>query len=476
MDSGNLDGGAEPWIYQFNVSTPGTSETRNVSIGLYSTGTSADLAWSAAVLSGFANETSFQSAPPVSCDTGNCTWPRFTSLAICSSCVDVTPHVSSSLVSFTGPDFQNTVLASDWTLPATIYSLPHVSFVYHYNQTLNGDISAPFMALNATAYPWETISYQDYTTLISSFAFLRAPDSFIQNKTRWNESSPTANECALYYCVNEYELQLQTGSVQETITRSTVDRNPTSFSWQGYNRDEVRNLSEWNKTTWPALWRREGNPVQEDLQLRDSGKQFNISQTSIVSMIQYLLQWSVGQERYGVARSSIDDTYFTPTSTATNAIQTIELVTFDLNQSVMAADYPLIGCLWDSANYTETFAKVARDMSNYLRGSGGTVEEVQGDTLQWATHILIRWPYMTAPLVSLILGILYIVLTVWETSHLRLPAWKESAIPSLAYGLGEDQKTMLAEADRVGKMNKVAKNMMVRLTNDGGGDYRLISA
>jgi hypothetical protein len=115
-------------------------------------------------------------------------------------------------------------------------------------------------------------------------------------------------------------------------------------------------------------------------------------------------------------------------------------------------------------------------MSDYLRGSGGTVGEVQGDTLQWTTHIQIRWPYMTAPLVSLILGILYIVLTVWETSHLRLPTWKESAIPSLAYGLGEGQKTMLAEADRVGKMNKVAKNMMVRLTNDGGGDYRLISA
>jgi len=72
--------------------------------------------------------------------------------------------------------------------------------------------------------------------------------------------------------------------------------------------------------------------------------------------------------------------------------------------------------------------------------------------------------------------ILYVVLTVWETSHLRLPPWKESAIPSLAYGLGEDQKTMLAEADRVGKMNKVAQKMMVRLTNDGGGDYRLTSA
>jgi hypothetical protein len=470
MDNGNLeDIAVPPWIYQFNVSTPGTTETRNVSINLYSQAASADLAWSAAVLSGFANETSFQSAPPVSCDTGNCTWPRFTSLAICSSCVDVTPHVSISLGNITDPAFQ-------YTYPATMYSLPHVSFAYHYNQTLNGDISAPFMALNATAYPWETISYQDYTTLISSFAFLRAPDSFIQNKTRWNESSPTANECAFYYCVNEYEIQLQNRSVQETITRSTVDRNPASFSWEGLNGDAARNLSDWNKATWPALWRREGHTVQEDLQLRDSGKQFNISQASIVSMIQYLLQWSVGQERYGVARSSIDYQYFTPTSTATNAIQTIQSGTIEMYQSVMATEYPMVGCLWNSTNYTETFAKVARDMSDYLRGSGGTVEEVQGDTLQWTTHIQIRWPYMTAPLVSLILGILYIVLTVWETSHLRLPTWKESAIPTLAYGLGEDQKTMLAEADRVGKMNKVAQNMMVRLTNDGGGDYRLISA
>ena len=297
MDSGNLEYpslAVQAWLYQFNVSTPGTTETRNVSIALYSETTSADLAWSAAALSGFANETSFQSAPPVSCDTGNCTWPRFTSLAICSSCVDVTPHVSTSLVSLTDSVFLD-------TYPATMYSLPHVSFAYHYNYTI-GDASvdsAPLMALNATAYPWETISYQDYTTLISSFVFLRAPDSFIENKTRWNETPPTANECALYYCVNEYELQLQTGSVQETITRSTVDRNPASFSWERINGAAARNLSDWNKATWPALWRREGHPVQEDLQLRDSGKQFNISQASIVSMIQYLLQWSVGQERYG---------------------------------------------------------------------------------------------------------------------------------------------------------------------------------
>jgi len=401
MDSGNFGEAVPPWMYQFNVSTPGTSEPRNVSIGLYARAASADLAWGAAVLSDFANETSFQSAPPVSCDTGNCTWPRFTSLAICSSCVDVTHHVSTSLVNFTDPRYPSTSIASNRNYPATIYSLPHVSFVYHYNQTRNGDYYAPFMALNATAYPWETISYQDYTTLISSFAFLRAPDSFIENKTRWNESPPTANECALYYCVNEYELQLQTGSVQETITRSTVDRNPASFSYEGLNGDAARNLSDWNKATWPALWRREGHTKQEDLQLRDSGKHFNISQASIESMIQYLLLWSVGQERYGVATI---DWPFTPTSIATNDIQTIRALTIELNQSVTTASYPLVGCLWDSTNYTETFAKVARHMSDYLRGRGGTVEEVQGDTLQWTTHIKIRWRYMTAPLVSLILG------------------------------------------------------------------------
>ena len=203
MDIGDkLDIAASPWTYYFSISDPETNETRNVSIGLYSQLISLGLGWNTVILNGFNNETSFQSVPPVLCEIANCTWLRFTSLTICFSCTDITNHINQAFVNITDNAFY-------YIYSAIRYSLLYVSFAYHYNQMVNWNIGTLFIALNMTAYPWETFSFQNYTTMISSFTILRAAESFIQNKTLWNKSSPIAIECVLYYCINKYKLKLQ---------------------------------------------------------------------------------------------------------------------------------------------------------------------------------------------------------------------------------------------------------------------------
>jgi len=54
-----------------------------------------DVTFSAALLNGFSNSTSAKPAPSVQCGTGNCTWAPYSSLAICSSCNDVSQSIQT---------------------------------------------------------------------------------------------------------------------------------------------------------------------------------------------------------------------------------------------------------------------------------------------------------------------------------------------------------------------------------------------
>ena len=135
----------------------------------------------------------FQSQPD--CSTGNCTFQIFDSLAICSSCANITDLLKLKTKAFHTPDLwylynwtlPNKFVVSDWTGSPEV-----VSTAGSYDLL---DLQAGFPIVNVTA---------------------------IQPciKENWDICPATAQECMLHWCVNTYAPEVVNGIFHETVKAS----------------------------------------------------------------------------------------------------------------------------------------------------------------------------------------------------------------------------------------------------------------
>ena len=72
-------------------------------------------------------------------------------------------------------------------------------------------------------------------------------------------------------------------------------------------------------------------------------------------------------------------------------------------------------------------------------------DRLEGVTQRWVTHVRVDWTYMAFPVAMLSIDILYVILVIIESARLRIPVWKESALPTLTYGFDNETQRLLRE-------------------------------
>ncbi len=146
----------------------------------------------------------------LTCRSGNCTWPTFDSLAVCSSCNDVHSYLNMSavdiynlyLVNFLSLDVSGEVRSGT---PISRPTLPNGLFI---------DTSVQ-MTTFGTGNPHNTVTMQDVDTLIWSMSVLREK----QVHQQWRNLSASAYEaveCALSYCARQYSSEVVNNRLEET--------------------------------------------------------------------------------------------------------------------------------------------------------------------------------------------------------------------------------------------------------------------
>lgn len=133
---------------------------------------------------GMRNDTAVTAAP--TCSTGNCTWPAFSSLAMCSSCTDLSDKVYHN----SNPS------ASEWWLPNNAWMDDGALFKTH-----------SFLP---------TIRYN--TTIKQAFVDLTYLHHAIWPNGTKNQ--PHASECILYFCVKQYTVRVDAGVYLENVLSS----------------------------------------------------------------------------------------------------------------------------------------------------------------------------------------------------------------------------------------------------------------
>jgi hypothetical protein len=147
--------------------------------------------------------------PPFDCPTGNCTWPDFSTLAVCSSCVSMTDYMERDCNNNNGN-------SSDcgWALPN--------------GAKLNGS-SAVFSMTPAIP---STIGDMSYATIIK----LTFMGTEAQNKESTNQLTgsgivqPWAQQCTLKYCVQDMHTLVENGRLAQTVTATYENSSVLSIN------------------------------------------------------------------------------------------------------------------------------------------------------------------------------------------------------------------------------------------------------
>lgn len=310
------------------------------------------------------------------------------------------------------------------------------------------------MTVNTTYETDKSLKFSDMDTMLMSFFIMRGSDDWIQNRTEWQQSRPTATECALYLCANAYEAKSEGGILQEDIIGSWSVKQKGSFSVdressRGFHDDDplkrrqatLEDQDRWIDLDIDGLYDSGvgKNLLRYDLQLlippeQSQGlpdtmpREFNVTHALIRSTIDYLYSFTgrdMDPRSYGLQQDngSVANPHVFPN------IQSP----------------PVVDALWNSTNLTTTFDNVAKSLTKQIRDSSPYRQLHQGSVKQWTTHVRVDWAYLAWPCSLLLIGILYVVLVIIESTRLRLPAWKEKALPTLLYGFSDETQRLLRE-------------------------------
>ncbi|KAF5002569.1 hypothetical protein FDECE_10599 [Fusarium decemcellulare] len=428
-----------------------------------------DMGIPAAIWNGLSPLVSQQSLwPAFTCTTGNCSWDNFASLAVCSSCYDLSEHLKRTSGSTEVPDFgipggfsgdppdvsnkgifANSNMPRKTRLPITKYEIPDIDLMLsNYNGKKrcesNTDMCPDtYLSAKVTTNPGETV-FGDTNAMIITFSFLQANESWIENRTKWENTAITAQECSLHFCVNEYVTIVKQGLFEERTVSSWSKRTPRSYSSDSQGVREYFNYVNhtldlgnlWVNLTDLQLF----IPDEDYKHARNLFQQtFNITQPSVISILNTMKTGFT--ERGCESNCTLDDTRGTK---------------FFIYPSLGGPSRPpvLIGGLSESSNISFTIGNVALSLTKWMRDHEPGA--VQGKAMTVIVITRVQWKFLGFPAVTLVIGFIFALLSIWETKRLNRPAWKDNALATLAYA-DEELKDRIRAAAAVGQISEVGR-------------------
>ncbi|KAK4184738.1 hypothetical protein QBC35DRAFT_534713 [Podospora australis] len=432
------------------------------------------------------------------CGTGNCTWPLYTTAALCSECHDVSKNSRMLKESNRTTEWDGWLNATDYYWPSngpedynstsTMYTLgyghikqfdgPFTNNTLRTsptNSTLPEDADQGQQAVLLTAFVnanySSSISFQELNTTVATLLVMRAAPEYLQQHQNWEDFAPIATECGLYICAKAYNHASATnGILTETEAGSWAIRE--SQSWHVADP----NAPEW----WDALNVELGDfdffrtdlqvviPLASEImssnETKQSTKRFNITQTAVRSIQNVMSDlfsapWGI-KEAYRLSGTAIRNPY----------------LVYPNASPFFGNDVPDI--LWkESGDLTKMFEQLATRLSIHVREASN--ETHGGSEEKYVLHIQVQWGFFVPQVFILVLGGLYFSVVVWQTGRLGLPIWKEGFFPLLASGLDGETQERLRRMEREMRRNRKIKaergKIQVGLRFDmGEGGWKLL--
>jgi len=361
------------------------------------------------------------------CDTGNCTFPLFDSLAVCSKCLDVTKNVThvdppSNLSNLDG--VQNVG-----------YSLPGGAEVGFSVLFQEGNLVMGPEIVVTSVFPSDVskqvLGLQDP---LLSLAILQFPGVQRQIEDgNYYDTLPTTHQCAIYFCVNTYNV-----TVQNSVAVTTVVSSWTSDA----GTPTVGGALEPNAMEGTA---------DAVLQLpKDDVGENNNTYTIAAGTLANVQAW------LNVTLQGSMNTSFSEVATP-----------------VWANDEVVV--LNATNDWSFLMGALAKAMTTYIRDpqQSKMASNVYGTASRVETYIHVQWQWITLPTALVGMSILFLFGTMMKNESKHALAWKSSSLALLFHGLEGVRKNT---GEGMDQMREVARKTRVVLTRGGNGEWKLINS
>ena len=347
------------------------------------------------------------------CPTGNCTWPEFTTLAVCSSCIDLTPFLSRYCEGGTPKD--GNVSGCGWQVPQAQAKLNTSADVFSMTSQFPDDFGS-----------------MPYTTIMKIvFMGTEAQDKQPLNFNPW------ATMCTLEYCLQDFHSYTINGILAENITSTTHNNSVVDISNNNGTDIPVVISTPQNETYTVSLGASLGIRSWFETIFTDGSASRNASYTS-----------SIRQED----------------SVIVNLTVGISSGTTYFDNDVVQTFY------WDYYEYPDGLAKAMDDLATSMtvafRSFVGAVP-VNGQAFSSETYVHVRWGFISLPISVVFFTTLFLLAAIWRTRSSKTQVWKSSALAMLFHGLDEETRSRFKSRRSLGDKKKEARGVAVQLDESG---------
>lgn len=401
----------------------------------------------------------FTSVPPpdFNCPSGNCTWPSFTTLGICSACTNINSRVKASCNTGLQWDICWYELMGSGDLPGNA-SYPGPDQIPEPQGS--GRDTTKFIARcsrdGISSWPlWFTWASNvwDKSVDLLSFTAYRFPKD--PNAIMGRCKLPTAHveQCKLFWCAKTFDSAAAVnGKIDEGASTGVrlVPFNATNTSCSGLRTLEA-----------PA--REPRVPMQglirEDRACPSSSKDigphdvFWVNRNDHVMTVNMLSPVVYRQQMTIDANGAAYDDLEGAGAGSASAINT---------------------ALWDNhgGNLSLTLADIATSMTNRIRLNDGH-DEIKGTSTRDHTVIKVTWYWLIYMVAMVLLSLIFFATAVVFSREKSNVVWKSSSLAVLMHGLEGFDRIQL-DHKSLNEMSKASKELWVKLETDGEGSLRLV--
>ena len=349
------------------------------------------------------------------CPTGNCTWPEFTTLAVCSSCVDLTSYLTR---------YCQNGLPADGNVSTCGWSVPQGAFLNTSSDVFSMTSQFPSVFGN-----------QPYANIMR-LIFLGTE---AQNGPPLNYN-PWATECTLQYCLQTFNSSVTNGFIQENVT-STLTNN-TVVDISGATGNVPIALTGVNNVTY----------------LVGEGASLGIR------------SWF--ETLFTTGSATRNASYINSTRTLDSVVVNL---TVGISSGTTYFDTDIVQTFyWDYYEYKHglelAMSELATAMTVAFRSFNGAVK-VQGQAFNFESYVHVRWGWIGLPVAVVVLAGLFLATAMYQSKRSKTALWKSSALAMLFNGLDSETRAVFSRQMSLSSKKRHAKGVIVQLDYSGEGNY-----
>ena len=372
-----------------------------------------------------------------SCVTGNCTWQDYQSLGVCSNVTDVSSTITSSCrkrasqFKRVGCNYSVPAIDEEATARGTVLE------TYRDGQTLWVGASNPPPMLGGMG---SERHMPPSLEMLEQFYVIYVPDP-----TRWVELDKTedhkdklfALQATLSLCVNTYHTNMTFG-----VMNTTLLSQEKNLDWQ--------NDIESGDRPYPST-------------VMHGGERFWMSGLNRKGLHDYLsVQTFTGSVKGGSPENDV--------------VRRIKASLYDdragrrgLSDLLDNLAVSMSNAYVSTCRYTYLTNAKAR-----LRTTTDIPDNVTVTPTSFEVYIQIEWAWMSVPIATVILSLVFLLITIHQSRQRKIPAWKSSLLAFLL-GLSSETRSELGGIIRPKEMEGMAKKKNIRLESNGS-QWQIVKA